>query len=119
MDSFHSGRKDVLVCTDVAARGLHVEDVSHVYNYDVPKESKQYIHRIGRTARAGKNGRAITLLTERDYDNFNFVLRDNNLDIPRKETPNVEKILIPSMKRNFRGNRFGKRSNHLYKRRYS
>ncbi len=120
MDSFHSGRKEVLVCTDVAARGLHVEDVSHVYNYDVPREPKQYIHRIGRTARAGKNGKAITLLTERDYDNFNFVLRDNNIDIPREETPKVDKLFVPSMKPKFRrNNRFGRRSNHLYKRRHS
>ena len=119
MQSFHSGRKDILVCTDVAARGLHIEDVSHIYNYDVPREAKQYIHRIGRTARAGKNGKAITLLTQRDYENFDRVLRENNVDVPRKETPNVEKLFIPSMKKNFRGNRFRRRSNNLYKKSYS
>lgn len=119
MHSFHSGRKDVLVCTDVAARGLHVEDVSHVYNYDVPREPKQYIHRIGRTARAGKNGQAITLLTQRDYENFDRVFRENNVNVPRKETPNVERLFIPSMKKNFRGNRFRRRSNNLYKKSYS
>jgi ATP-dependent RNA helicase DeaD len=100
METFQSGRAFVLVCTDVAARGLHVENVSHVYNYDIPRESKQYIHRIGRTARAGKDGIAINLLTERDYDNFNFVLRDNNLNIPRVETPDVERIILPSMHKN-------------------
>ena len=108
METFQSGKAFVLVCTDVAARGLHVDDVSHVYNYDIPKESKQYIHRIGRTARAGNDGIAINLLTERDYDNFNFVLRDNNLDIPSVETPQVEKIILPSMhsnrNRGFRNN---------------
>ena len=92
MDAFHSGKKDVLVCTDVAARGLHVEGVSHIYNYDVPREAKQYIHRIGRTARAGKDGKAITLVSSGDMQDFNRILRDNK--VPRQETPNVEKIQI-------------------------
>jgi len=118
MYSFHAGKKDVLVCTDVAGRGLHVEDVSQVINYDVPKEPKQYIHRIGRTARAGKEGKAITLLTQRDYENFDRALRENNVNVPRKETPIVQKIFIPSMKKNFTGNRFRRRSNNLYKRNY-
>ena len=104
MEMFHSGKAFVLVCTDVAARGLHVEDVSHVYNYDIPRESKQYIHRIGRTARAGKEGIAINILTERDYDNFNNVLRDYGLDIERIETPHVQKIMLPSMHSNRRPN---------------
>jgi len=123
MQSFHSGRKQVLVCTDVAARGLHVEDVTHIYNYDVPREPKQYIHRIGRTARAGKNGLAITLLTQRDYENFDRVLRDNNLNVKQEETPpDVERVFMPSMRSNFRGNRnnrgnrFRKRGNNLYRR---
>ncbi len=115
METFHDGKKEVLVCTDVAARGLHVEDVSHVYNYDVPREAKQYIHRIGRTARAGSKGMAITLLSERDYENFDRVLTQNTLNIPREETPNVEKIDTPSMRK-----RHGRRrSNNLYRRGYS
>jgi len=117
MQSFHSRRKDVLVCTDVAARGLHIEDVTHIYNYDVPKESKQYIHRIGRTARAGKNGKAITLLTQRDYENFDRVQKDNNnVDIPRKETPHIERLSIAPMKKTFRRMR---RSKNLYSHHYS
>ena len=67
----------------------------------------------------GKNGKAITLLTQRDYENFDRVLRNNNVDVPRKETPNVKKLFIPYMKKNFRGNRFRRRSNNLYKRSYS
>ncbi|MEK6837219.1 MAG: DEAD/DEAH box helicase, partial [Nanoarchaeota archaeon] len=74
LDSLKRGHINVLVATDVAARGLDIKDVSHVYNYDVPKSSEEYVHRIGRTARAGMEGDAVTLLTERDYENFNSVL---------------------------------------------
>ncbi len=94
MEKFHSKTVYVLVCTDVAARGLDIQGVSHVYNYDIPSESKQYIHRIGRTARAGKEGKAINILANRDYDNFRRVLRDNELDIEKEELPYIEKVPI-------------------------
>ncbi len=99
MKQFHSQKAHVLVCTDVAARGLDIRDVSHVYNYDIPREGKQYIHRIGRTARAGKEGIAINLLSPRDYDNFRRVLSDNAVDITREEMPDVEKIRIRWMEK--------------------
>ena len=70
---FNNAKIRVLVCTDVAARGLHIENVSYIYNYDLPKDPKDYIHRIGRTARAGKSGKVINLLCEYDYDNFSRV----------------------------------------------
>ncbi len=63
---FNSGRYNILVATDVAARGLHIENVSHVINYDIPRNPKDYIHRIGRTGRAGKEGDAITFVTQED-----------------------------------------------------
>lgn len=63
---FDSGRYNILVATDVAARGLHIEEVTHVINYDIPRNPKDYVHRIGRTGRAGKEGDAITLLTQLD-----------------------------------------------------
>jgi len=66
MERFKDGSLKILVATDVASRGLHVEDVSHVINYDLPQDVENYIHRIGRTARAGKTGRAISLACE-DY----------------------------------------------------
>ncbi len=94
MDRFHSKDVCVLVCTDVAARGLDIPNVSHVYNYDIPTESKQYIHRIGRTARAGKEGKAINILCHRDYDNFRRVLRDNEIDVEREELPRIERVRI-------------------------
>jgi ATP-dependent RNA helicase RhlE len=60
---FKEGRTRVLVATDIAARGIDVDSVSHVINYDVPEQPEDYVHRIGRTGRAGKTGRAITLVT--------------------------------------------------------
>ena len=92
MKQFHAGKVHVLVCTDVAARGLDIGGVSHVYNYDVPKEGKQYIHRIGRTARAGREGKAITILTSRDHDNFRRVLRENDVSITKEVVPTVEPV---------------------------
>ncbi len=94
MEDVHSHHVSVLVCTDVAARGLDIKGVSHVYNYDIPLDSKQYIHRIGRTARAGKEGRAINLLSSRDHDNFQRVLHDNELSIPREELPMLKPITL-------------------------
>jgi len=64
MERFKTGGIKILVATDVASRGIHVEDISHVINYDLPQYSENYIHRIGRTARAGKTGRAISLACE-------------------------------------------------------
>ncbi len=93
MENFHAKNVYVLVCTDVAARGLDIKGVSHVYNYDTPKESKQYIHRIGRTARAGNEGNAISILSERDHDNFRRVLRDNEL------SPHMEPMELPQFER--------------------
>jgi ATP-dependent RNA helicase RhlB len=66
MERFKNGQIKILVATDVASRGIHVEDISHVINYDLPQEAENYIHRIGRTARAGKTGKAISLACE-DY----------------------------------------------------
>ncbi|WP_084517759.1 DEAD/DEAH box helicase [Desulfatiglans anilini] len=65
MEAFKSGKTKILVATDVASRGIHVEDISHVINYDLPQDAENYVHRIGRTARAGKTGKAISLACEK------------------------------------------------------
>jgi len=64
MEQFKKGQIKILLATDVASRGIHVEDISHVINYDLPQDSENYVHRIGRTARAGKSGRALSLACE-------------------------------------------------------
>ena len=92
LDSLKKQRTDVLVATDVAARGLDINNVTHVYNYDVPKTPKEYIHRIGRTARAGNNGDAVTLLTKRDHDNFRNVQSDEKLTITQAEFPKFDRL---------------------------
>ena len=66
LDAFRTGQVQLLVCSDVAARGLDIPDVSHVINYDAPHHSEDYVHRIGRTGRAGKAGQALTIVTRAD-----------------------------------------------------
>jgi ATP-dependent RNA helicase RhlE len=68
MKSFRGGKFDVLVATDLASRGIDVADISHIINYDIPEDPEAYIHRVGRTARAGRRGRAITFVGEWDFD---------------------------------------------------
>lgn len=72
MSSFRNGRTDILVATDVAARGIDVDDVEAVFNYDVPQDDEYYVHRIGRTGRAGREGKAFTLVVGREV----YKLRD-------------------------------------------
>lgn len=72
MNSFRNGRTDILVATDVAARGIDVDDVEAVFNYDVPQDDEYYVHRIGRTGRAGREGKAFTLVVGREV----YKLRD-------------------------------------------
>lgn len=123
LDALRNQRTDVLVATDVAARGLDIKNVTHIYNYDVPKTSLEYVHRIGRTARAGANGSAITLLTERDYDNFRRVQSDDELNIERADIPPFAKVpfirVFEQRRQSFRGNNhrhsFGRRDNYSFK----
>ncbi len=109
MNQFHSAKATVLVCTDVAARGLDIPEVSHVYNYDIPNESKNYVHRIGRTARAGKEGKAISILTTRDQGYFDAVLQDNDVDIIEEETPYIPQVEIKWMEKPKDQKRSGRR----------
>ena len=92
IELFHKSQIHILVCTDVAARGLDIKNVSHIYNYDIPKNSIDYIHRIGRTARAGNEGEAISLVTNKDYDSFSEVMTDRSIIIISKETPHFENV---------------------------
>jgi superfamily II DNA/RNA helicase len=73
MDSFSRGKEQVLVTTDIASRGLDLLNVSHVINFDIPKHTEEYIHRIGRTGRAGEKGNAISIVGPKDWLNFKKV----------------------------------------------
>lgn len=64
LNKFKSGERNILIATDVASRGLDIPAVDCVFNYDIPSNGKDYIHRVGRTARAGKSGRAINFVTQ-------------------------------------------------------
>ena len=92
---FQEKKYKILVATDVAARGLDIQGVTTIYNYDLPEGRKQYIHRIGRTARAGNDGKAITVVSQRDNEKFYFLFRDNRNGIQKKEAPFVKRIQTP------------------------
>ncbi|MAH03624.1 ATP-dependent RNA helicase [Candidatus Pacearchaeota archaeon] len=109
LDQFHGKGVKVLICTDVAARGLDIKGVSHVYNYDISTSSKDYIHRIGRTARAGKEGIAVSILSSRDYENFSNVLEDKSILIEQEKLPFVNVVKIDTSSGNKR--RFREKSN--------
>ncbi|MCD6576025.1 MAG: DEAD/DEAH box helicase [Nanoarchaeota archaeon] len=85
LSNFRQGKFNILVATDVAARGLDIKGVSHVINYNVPRDPKDYVHRIGRTGRAGKGGVAITLVTERDMEYFRSIEWLIDEKIPKME----------------------------------
>lgn len=89
---FRANQLKVLVATDVAARGLDIEDISHVFNYHLPDDAEVYIHRIGRTGRAGKTGVAITLLSPREKRRLREVEALTKQPITKMELPSVEDI---------------------------
>jgi superfamily II DNA/RNA helicase len=85
MDRFREGKADVLVATEVAARGLDVDNVTHVVNYDCPDDEKMYLHRIGRTARAGATGVAVTFAEFNEVDRVNVIRKAVGSDVELKE----------------------------------
>ncbi len=90
---FKKKRINILVATDVAARGLDVQDLTHVINYSIPQDPEAYIHRIGRTGRAGKQGTAITFITPGEYRQFTQIQRIAKTKIEKQELPKVEELL--------------------------
>lgn len=87
LDAFRDGNLRFLVASDVAARGLDVPSVSHVFNYDVPSHAEDYVHRIGRTGRAGRQGKAMMICVPRDEKNFDAIEALIQKEIPRIENP--------------------------------
>jgi len=100
LQAFHEREALILVCTDVAARGLDIPNVSHIYNFDIPSTPTEYIHRIGRTARAGKNGIAISFVCPGDRSEFKQILRKSKCTIERLNTPKLSHIIPIDFKSN-------------------
>lgn len=92
IEKIKNGKVDILVATDVAARGLDVERISHVINYDMPQDTESYIHRIGRTGRAGRVGSAILFVTPREGRMLKNIERATRQPIERMDLPSVESI---------------------------
>ena len=99
LDSFRSGRLTFLIASDVAARGLYIPAVSHIFNFDVPTHAEDYIHRIGRTGRAGRSGTSITLATPSDGKYIDAIVKLIQRDIPSMQsdtTPTPSRAPEPS-----------------------
>jgi ATP-dependent RNA helicase DeaD len=105
MISFKDHRVRLLVATDIAARGLDVEHVTHVINFDVPNSSETYVHRIGRTGRVGRTGRAITFVTPAQRDEIARIEKDVNTTIGEWETPEERLEHAPRPRRRERSER--------------
>lgn len=94
---FRDKQINILVATDVAARGIDVSNLSHVINYALPQDSESYVHRIGRTGRAGQEGTAITFITSSEFRRFSGMMRDIRADIRKEQLPSPQDIV--AMKR--------------------
>lgn len=92
MKRFRDGKIELLVATDVAARGLDIDNVTHVINFDIPQDPESYVHRIGRTGRAGRKGQAITLITSREYRQLRLIERLIKTRIVRQELPSLADV---------------------------
>ncbi|PDW04804.1 DEAD/DEAH box helicase [Candidatus Viridilinea mediisalina] len=92
MKRFREGQAELLVATDVAARGLDIPDVTHVINYDVPGDPESYVHRIGRTGRAGRTGLAISLITPRERRQIQIIERTTRSRIQRLKLPSLADV---------------------------
>ncbi|MEK6969909.1 MAG: DEAD/DEAH box helicase [Nanoarchaeota archaeon] len=105
IERFNKGKIDYLVASAVASRGLDIKDVTHVFNYDLSQDPQEYIHRIGRTARAGESGKAITLLSSQDHDAFRAIFSRYDIgaeELPREDFPKL-KFQTGMQSRNSRG----------------
>jgi ATP-dependent RNA helicase DeaD len=93
LKSFKEHSSTILVATDVAARGIDVNDITHVINYSLPQDTESYVHRVGRTGRAGKTGKAITFVTPQEYKRMVMIQRMTKTDIQKAAIPSAEAIM--------------------------
>jgi len=99
LKKFKDKRINILVATDVAARGIDIHDLTHVINYSLPQDPESYVHRIGRTGRAGKEGTAITFVTPEEYRKIGFIKRVAKTEIRREKIPEVKDIIAAKKER--------------------
>lgn len=92
INAFKKGKLEVLIATDVAARGLDVNDVTHVFNYHLPFDSESYVHRIGRTGRAGKEGIAVSIVTPHEFRMLQKIQKDTGGKLEAKVVPNIKSV---------------------------
>jgi len=92
LDTFKAGEIQVLIATDIAARGLDIEKLPVVINYDLPRSPSDYMHRIGRSGRAGELGLALSIIDHEDYHHFNIIEKKNKLQLEREQIPGFETI---------------------------
>ena len=112
MSDFRNGRINLLIATDLASRGLDISGVTHIFNYNIPEKSKDYIHRIGRTARAGKKGKVISIISPKDHEAFRRVLTDPEIDVEKLDIGRIRRIPFQS-----RGT-WTRRTRDVHKKRY-
>jgi ATP-dependent RNA helicase DeaD len=93
MAKFKSGAVEILVATDVAGRGIDVENITHVINYSIPQSPEGYIHRIGRTGRAGRSGMAVTFVTPREYRQLQLIEKTAKTKLKRRDVPSAADVL--------------------------
>jgi ATP-dependent RNA helicase DeaD len=93
LDKFKKKRSNILVATDVAARGIDINNLTHVINYSLPQDPESYVHRIGRTGRAGKEGTAITFVTPDEYRRLIFIKRIAKTNIRKERLPQISEII--------------------------
>ncbi len=99
IDSLKDGRLDIVVATDVAARGLDVPRITHVFNVDMPYDPESYVHRIGRTGRAGREGRALLLVTPRERRMLQVIERVTGQKVGEVKLPNAQQVLDARIKK--------------------
>ena len=99
VEQLKSGKLDILVATDVAARGLDVERISHVVNFDIPIDTESYVHRIGRTGRAGRSGAAISFVTPRERRLLDAIERATRQPLTQMQLPSVEDVNVTRLAR--------------------
>lgn len=93
MKKFREGTADILIATDVAARGIDIDNITHVINFDIPQDPESYVHRIGRTGRAGNTGTAMTFITPREFRQLKLIERAANTKITRRQLPTTANVV--------------------------